>query len=122
MEKLFMKITVTIAAIIVSLVACYAGNVEFRECPKCDKRIKIDLKANKAYVNLSKLEGSNKEALAKRAEKLPGLLDIALLVGGDCLLVGIFYGCCICSMKSALVVEKTPFLRVLNIAYGDRHI
>ena len=65
-----MKITVTIAAIIVSLVACYAGNVEFRECPKCDKRIKIDLKAKKAYVNLSKLEGSDKESLAKRAEKL----------------------------------------------------
>ena len=65
-----MKITITIAAITVSLAACYAGNVEFRECPKCDKRIKIDLKAKKAYVNLSKLEGSNKEALAKRAEKL----------------------------------------------------
>ena len=65
-----MKITITIAAITVSLAACYAGNVEFRECPKCDKRIKIDLKAKKAYVNLSKLEGSNKETLAKRAEKL----------------------------------------------------
>ena len=64
-----MKITI-VAAIIASLAACHAGNVEFRECPKCDKRIKIDLKANKAYVNLSKLEGSSKEVLAKRAERL----------------------------------------------------
>ena len=64
-----MKIVV-IAAVIAPLAACYAGNVEFRECPKCDKRIKIDLKAKKAYVNLSTLEGSNKESLAARAEKL----------------------------------------------------
>ena len=31
--------------------------VEYRECPKCDKRIRVDLAAGKAYVNLSKLEG-----------------------------------------------------------------
>ena len=47
-----------------------AGVVEFRECPKCDKRIKIDLEANKAYVNLSRLDGADKEYLAARAERL----------------------------------------------------
>ena len=31
--------------------------VEYRDCPKCDKRIRIDLAADKAYVNLSRLEG-----------------------------------------------------------------
>ena len=44
--------------------------VEYRECPKCDKRIRIDLAANKAYVNLSRLEGADKEAVAARAARL----------------------------------------------------
>ena len=34
------------------------GRVEFRDCPKCDKRIRVDLAAGKAYVNLSRLEGA----------------------------------------------------------------
>ena len=54
--------------------ASWAGNVdprvEFRECPKCDKRIKIDLAANKAYVNLSRMEGADKDAVAARAARL----------------------------------------------------
>lgn len=40
------------------------GRVEFRECPKCDKRIRIDLGENKAYVNLARLEGGCREAMA----------------------------------------------------------
>lgn len=28
------------------------SRVEFRDCPKCDKRIRIDLAAGKAYVNI----------------------------------------------------------------------
>ena len=44
--------------------------VEYRDCPKCDKRIRIDLAANKAYVNLSRLEGAGKEAVAARAARL----------------------------------------------------
>ena len=40
------------------------GRVEFRECPKCDKRIRIDLGENKAYVNLARLEGDCREAMA----------------------------------------------------------
>ena len=38
--------------------------MEFRECPKCDKRIRIDLGENKAYVNLARLEGDCREAMA----------------------------------------------------------
>ena len=46
------------------------GRVEFRECPKCDKRIRIDLGENKAYVNLARLEGGCREAMAARAARL----------------------------------------------------
>ena len=46
------------------------GRVEYRECPKCDKRIRIDLEAGKAYVNLSKLDGVDREVMAARAAKL----------------------------------------------------
>ena len=65
------------ATCVVSLVlaaASWAGNVdsrvEFRECPKCDKRIRIDLAANKAYVNLSRLEGADRNTVAARAARL----------------------------------------------------
>ena len=46
------------------------GRVEYRDCPKCDKRIRVDLAAGKAYVNLSRLEGADREAVAARAAKL----------------------------------------------------
>ena len=46
------------------------SRVEFRECPKCDKRIRIDLAGNKAYVNLSRLEGADRDAVAARAARL----------------------------------------------------
>ena len=46
------------------------SRVEFRECPKCDKRIRIDLAANKAYVNLSRLDGADRNAVAVRAARL----------------------------------------------------
>ena len=64
---------------VVVLYACFAHSfaadavdprVEFRECPKCDKRIRIDLAANKAYVNLSRLEGADRDAVAARAARL----------------------------------------------------
>ena len=51
-------------------VSCVDKRVEYRECPKCSKRIRIDLAAGKAYVNLSKLEGADREAVAARAAKL----------------------------------------------------
>ena len=37
------------------------SRVEYRDCPKCDKRIRVDLAAGKAYVNLSRLEGAKRE-------------------------------------------------------------
>jgi hypothetical protein len=69
----------------VSLIALMPGGaaadpadsrVEFRDCPKCDKRIRIDLAAGKAYVNLSRLEGASREAVAERAARL---LDDAVI-------------------------------------------
>ena len=53
-----------------------AGNVEFRNCPKCEKRIRIDLAEGKAYVNESRLEGADRAAVAKRAEWLLSLSRI----------------------------------------------
>ena len=53
------------------------GRVEFRECPKCDKRIRIDLGAGKAYVNLARLEGACREAMAARAARLLDAARIA---------------------------------------------
>ena len=44
--------------------------VEYRDCPKCDKRIRVDLAAGKAYVNLSRLEGAKREDVAARAARL----------------------------------------------------
>ena len=51
--------------------------VEYRDCPKCDKRIRVDLTAGKAYVNLSRLEGADKEVVAARAAKLLDAAKIA---------------------------------------------
>lgn len=53
------------------------GRVEFRDCPKCDKRIRVDLAAGKAYVNLSRLEGLDREVAAARAAKLLDAAKIA---------------------------------------------
>ena len=58
------------AVVAFSSVAAVDSRVEFRECPKCDKRIKIDRAANKAYVNLSRLEGAERDAVAARAARL----------------------------------------------------
>ena len=43
------------------------GRVEFRVCPKCDKRIRIDLGAGRAYVNLARLEGACRGRDARQA-------------------------------------------------------
>ena len=47
-----------------------AAEIEFVECPKCDRRIRVSPDAKKAYVNLSRLDGATKEARAARAQKL----------------------------------------------------
>ena len=64
-----MKLTnLMFLAVMVAATAHAADSrVEFRECPKCDKRIRIDLAGNKAYVNLSRLEGAGRDAVAARA-------------------------------------------------------
>ena len=44
--------------------------VEFRDCPKCDKEIRVSPDAKKAFVNLSWLDGATRESRAARARKL----------------------------------------------------
>ena len=63
------KWIVTFAAM-AAMAANADARVEFRECPKCDKRIRIDLAAGKAYVNLSRLEGASRDEVATRAARL----------------------------------------------------
>ena len=63
------KLIVTVA--VMAAVAVTADTrVEFRDCPKCDKRIRIDLAAGKAYVNLSRLEGASRDEVAARAARI----------------------------------------------------
>ena len=62
---------------IASEVSAVDKRVEYRDCPKCDKRIRVDLAAGKAYVNLSRLEGASKEVVAARAAKLLDAAKIA---------------------------------------------
>ena len=37
------------------------GSVEFRDCPKCDKEIRVSPDARKAFVNLSRMDGATRE-------------------------------------------------------------
>ena len=70
-EKTVMSVAACAIAVSLALSAGAADpRVEFRDCPKCDKRIRIDLAAGKAYVNLSRLEGADREAVAARAARL----------------------------------------------------
>ena len=63
------------AAVAVAAVVSLNGfaKVEFIECPKCEKQIRISPDAKTAYVNLSRLDGVSKEVRAARAEKLLAL-------------------------------------------------
>ena len=68
---MFAVTCVTVVSLVLSAGAdAVDSRVAFRECPKCDKRIRIDLAANKAYVNLSRLEGADKTMIAARAAQL----------------------------------------------------
>ena len=69
MKSLYTGGLLLVAGIMASL-ACADARVEFRDCPKCDKRFRIDLAAGKAYVNISRLEGASREAVAARAARL----------------------------------------------------
>ena len=46
------------------------ADVVFRECLKCDRRIRIDRTAKRAFVNVSRLGGAEREAVAARAREL----------------------------------------------------
>ena len=65
-----MKKWIATVAAMATIAANADARVEFRECPKCDKRIRIDLAANKAYVNLCRLEGADRDKIAARAARL----------------------------------------------------
>ena len=73
-NTLFVAKTVVLSAASMLFSLSVFSGVEFRECPKCDKRIKVDLAEGKAYVNLSRLDGVPKEKMAQRAAML---LDFA---------------------------------------------
>jgi len=50
------------------------GAVEFRDCPKCSMQIRISGDSQTAFVNLSRLDGVDREVRVARAQKL---LDLA---------------------------------------------
>ncbi len=60
---------VTLAVAALAVVPALA-EIEFVECPKCDRQIRVSPDAKKAYVNLSRLDGATKEARAARAQRL----------------------------------------------------
>lgn len=74
-KKHFVGIAVALVAFPCAVKAA-DPRVEFRACQKCDKRIRVDLFANKAYVNLSRLEDRDVESIAARAARL---LDAAVI-------------------------------------------
>ena len=63
-----MKKTTTVLAALAALGAC--AEIEFMECPKCDKLIRVAPDARKAFINLSRLDGAPREARVRRAERL----------------------------------------------------
>ena len=86
MKKSYIVLVAAMAAFASSVLSGAGGapevsradkRVEYRDCPKCDKRIRVDLAAGKAYVNLSRLEGADREVVAARAAKLLDAAKIA---------------------------------------------
>ena len=51
------------------------GNVVFVECPKCEKRIRIQEDGVKAFVNLSRIDAPERERMKARAERLLRLAE-----------------------------------------------
>ena len=67
------RATVLVAALAAILPVVAETDVELRDGPKCDKRIRIDLDARKAHVNESRLDGADLAVVEKRAEWLLSL-------------------------------------------------
>ena len=62
------KLVVAGAGAIAALSASAADiRVEFRDCPKCERRFRVDLSAGKAYVNASRVAEKDRERAAARA-------------------------------------------------------
>lgn len=55
-----------------SLFAAFFAAVNFVECPKCDKRIRISEDGRDAFVNMSRIAPERKEEMKVRAEMLLG--------------------------------------------------
>ncbi|MBQ3289007.1 MAG: alpha-galactosidase [Kiritimatiellae bacterium] len=49
------------------------GSVQFVECPKCDKRMRISEDGREAFVNLSRIDPERKAEMAARAKRLLAL-------------------------------------------------
>ena len=61
----------TLAAVLGAFAAsAEEGGVVFRDCPKCDRQIRISKDCRTAFVNLSRLDGVAKEVRAARAAQL----------------------------------------------------
>ena len=52
------------------MVAAVLAAVNFIECPKCDKRMRISEDGREAFVNLCRIDPARKEEMRARAEKL----------------------------------------------------
>ncbi len=63
------KQVLSLAMAAVPCVAAFAG-VTFVECPKCEKRIRISESGDEAFVNLSRIDPSEKSAMSARAARL----------------------------------------------------
>ena len=57
------------------LFAVVFAAVNFTECPKCDKRIRISADGREAFVNTSRIEPGRRQEMKARAEMLLGMAE-----------------------------------------------
>ena len=60
-------VCLAVGSFIASSAAEAQGEVVFRDCPKCSMQIRIADDAKTAFVNLSRLDGADRETRAARA-------------------------------------------------------
>ena len=60
------------AGALAAAVSAADATVEFRSCPKCECRFRLDLAANRAYVNTSRVAEKDRERVASRAARYLG--------------------------------------------------
>ena len=66
-------VCLAVVSFIASSAAEAQGEVVFRDCPKCSMQIRISDDAKTAFVNLSRLDGADRETRAARARRLLAL-------------------------------------------------